>query len=219
MSADSTRRASSDATITATGIVKRHGSTLVVDDVDIAVQAGRISVVVGPNGAGKTSLFNCISGVDPPDAGTVRHHDHDVTGWPPDRLARDGVARTFQHSSVFSSLSVADNLLVATEQQRSSARRVRTIASGLIRSGRDTDAANSALIRRTLSDLDLTGVANVRAGLLPSGTKRLVEIARALCTHPDTLLLDEPASGLDDGETRRLHDLLRRLRDDGIALL
>ncbi|MCU1390385.1 MAG: transporter ATP-binding protein, partial [Ilumatobacteraceae bacterium] len=80
MSADSTRRASSDATITATGIVKRHGSTLVVDDVDIAVHAGRISVVVGPNGAGKTSLFNCISGVDPPDAGTVRHHDHDVTG-------------------------------------------------------------------------------------------------------------------------------------------
>ncbi|MCU1397288.1 MAG: Sulfate-transporting ATPase [Acidimicrobiales bacterium] len=219
MSREPTSGPSPQPTITATGIVKRHGSTMVVDDVDIAVRPGRITVVVGPNGAGKTSLLDCLSGVDPGDAGTVRHHDHDVTGWSLDRLARDGVARTFQHSSVFSSLSVTENLLVATDPRRSSTRRVRAIAPAIVGSRRSTELANAAVIRQTLTDLELLGVADVRAGVLPSGTKRLVEIARALCTQPDTLLLDEPASGLDDGETRRLHDLLHRLSDDGIALL
>jgi branched-chain amino acid transport system ATP-binding protein len=194
-------------TLAASGIVKRHGPTTVVDSVDLTVSAGCIAVIVGPNGAGKTTFFNCISGVDPPDAGSVVHRARDVTGWTSDEMARRGVARTFQHSSVFSSLTVADNLLVAAEHHGSRTRR------------RTKDSAASATVRRVLRDLDLTKVAHERAGGLPSGTKSLVEVGRALCTQPDTLLLDEPASGLDDAETRRLHHLLRRLSGEGLALL
>jgi branched-chain amino acid transport system ATP-binding protein len=195
------------------GITKRHGAAVAVDGVDLVVERGRITMIVGPNGAGKTSLFDCISGVDPADAGTVLHGGRDVTGWTCDRLARTGLVRTFQHSSIFATLTVADNLLVAAENRRRGG-----VVRGLL-GVPDRRDDRASIVAHVLADLGLTGVADIRAGALPSGTKRMVELGRALCSEPDTLLLDEPASGLDDGETDRLHDVLGNLAEQGLALL
>ena len=202
------------AVLEARGVTKRIGDTVVVDGVDLVAESGRITVIVGPNGAGKTSLFNCLSGVDPPDSGSVVHRGLDVTGWASDRLARRGVARTFQHSSVFSTLTVGDNLRVAAENHR------RGGALRALLGFSDRGAARaSTVVAEVLDDLGLAPLAHVRCGALPSGTKRLAELGRALCAQPDTLLLDEPASGLDDDETEHLHQVLHRLAGRGIALV
>jgi branched-chain amino acid transport system ATP-binding protein len=198
----------------ARAVTRRLGDTVVVDGVDLVAESGRISVIVGPNGAGKTSLFNCLSGVDPPDSGSVVHRGEDVTGWPSDRLARRGLVRTFQHSSIFPTLRVADNLRVAVENHRR-----RGAWRGLLGLPDRGAERASAVVAGVLEELGLTPLADVLCGALPAGTKRLVELGRALCAQPDTLLLDEPASGLDDDETEHLHQILHRLAGSGIALV
>lgn len=196
------------------GMTKRIGAALILDAVDVRVDRGRIVVVVGPNGAGKTTLFNCIAGSQSADSGSVRHRGTDVTGWSSDRLFRHGLARTFQRTSVFPTLTVADNLRVAAEN-----RRRRGTAAGLLGlPDRDTGRVDR-IVRAQLAEFGISRSADVRAGNLPSGTMRLVELARALCGQPDTLLLDEPASGLDDRETEAFHDILLRLAGRGMAIL
>ena len=198
----------------ARGVSKSYDGVLIVDHVDLVAEVGRITVIIGPNGAGKTTLFNCLSGVDSADAGAVWHRGDEVTGWSSDALARRGLARTFQRSSVFPTLSVADNLRIAAENHRR-----RGILRGL--AGLPDPGGRRAVVVVTavLADLGLTNVADVRAGVLPSGTLRLVELGRALCGEPDTLLLDEPASGLDDTETEEFHQLLHRLAARDLAVV
>jgi branched-chain amino acid transport system ATP-binding protein len=203
-----------NSTLEARGLTKRFGAVEVLTGVDLTAAAGQITVIIGPNGAGKTTLFNCLSGVDPADSGTIRHRGTDVTSWSSDARTRHGLARTFQHASVFPTLTVADNLRVAAENHR----RGGTLR-GLLGVPEPHRLNAEALVHRTLVDLNLTAVAGERAGVLPSGTLRLVEVGRALCTRPDTLLLDEPASGLDDSETGALHRLLRKLADRNLALV
>jgi branched-chain amino acid transport system ATP-binding protein len=198
----------------ALGVSKNYGDRPVVDHVHLVAEAGRIAVIIGPNGAGKTTLFNCLSGVEPLDAGTVWHRGHDVTGWSSDALARRGLARTFQRSSIFPTLSVTDNLRVAAENHRNHG-----VLRGLAGLPDRNAPRAGAVVREVLADLGLTAVADVRAGVLPSGTLRLVELGRALCGGPDTLLLDEPASGLDGSETEELHKLLHRLAARNLALV
>ena len=202
------------AALQARGVTKRYGGNTIVDGVDLTVDDGCITVIVGPNGAGKTTLFNCLAGVDPPDSGTVWHRGDDVTGWSPDRLTRHGAARTFQRSSVFPTLSVADNFLVAAENHRR-----RGLLRGLAGLSDHGTRRARATVTDVLAELGLAALASVRAGVLPSGTLRLVELGRALCAEPDTLLLDEPASGLDDRETDEFHEVLRRLRARKLAVL
>ena len=201
-------------TLEARGLTKNCDGVAIVDDVDLVAEAGRITVIIGPNGAGKTTLFNCISGTDRPERGTVWHRGDDVTGAPPDALARRGLVRTFQQSSVFPTMTVAENLLTAAENHR----RASTMR-GLLGLPDPGARRAFALVQRTLGDLGLSALADVRSAVLSSGTLRLVELARALCCEPDTLLLDEPASGLDDGETDALHALLRRLAARQLALV
>ncbi|MCU1392628.1 MAG: transporter related [Ilumatobacteraceae bacterium] len=202
------------ANLEANGITKRIGATAILDDVSISVEAGQVTVVLGPNGAGKTTLFDCISGAGPADAGTVRHLGVDVTRWSSDRRSRHGVARTFQRTSVFPTLTVADNLRIAAEN-----RTRRSILGGLLGLPDRGTPGIDRIVHAHLAALGLAGTADVRAGNLPSGTMRLVELARALCTQPDTLLLDEPASGLDDRETDAFHDIVLRLARSGMAIL
>ncbi len=205
---------SASPALEAHALCKRYNDVVIVDHVDFAAEAGRITVIIGPNGAGKTTLFNCLSGVETIDAGNVRHRGDDVTGWSSDALSRRGLARTFQRSSVFPTLTVADNLCVCAEN-----RTRRGIMRGVIGLSDPASRSSRQTVRRVLAELGLTALADVPAGRLPTGTLRIVEVGRALCANPDTLLLDEPASGLDDAETEKFHQLLHRLAGRDLAVV
>jgi branched-chain amino acid transport system ATP-binding protein len=168
-----------------------------VADVSLTAAAGEITGLIGPNGAGKTTTFNVITGLQRPGSGRVLLAGQDVTGLPPFRRARLGLARTFQRLEVFGTLSARDNVLVALE------------AHGQVPSRAD----------ELLERVGATHVAHERADTLPTGLARLVELARALATDPTVLLLDEPGSGLSQQETEALGDLLLELAASGTAVL
>lgn len=202
------------ALLEARQLVQAYDGRTIVDHADISADAGRITVIIGPNGAGKTTLFNAVAGAEQPDHGHVLLNGSDITHLDSDARARLGLARTFQQSTVFDSLTVEENLRVGAENRRHSG-----MLRGLVGlSDRDSLSA-AAIVERTLTDVGLRSLRHVQAGHLPTGTLRLVEVARALCTQPVALLLDEPASGLDDSETEELHQLLHRLAARGLALL
>jgi branched-chain amino acid transport system ATP-binding protein len=198
----------------ARGIVKRYAGVHAVDGVDLDIEAGQVTAIIGPNGAGKTTLFHCLSGTLLPDEGTVHLGTIDVTRAPSDARARLGLARTFQHSSVFASLTVEENLLVGAENHRRDG-----IIRGLFGLPERRRAETQETVDRVSSQLGLDPYRHAAAATLPTGRLRLVELARALCSRPSLLLLDEPASGLDDDETEELHEVLRALAGSGLALL
>src|SRR5579863_1652034 len=184
----------------------RFGGLLAVNNVSIDLQDGQIIGLIGPNGAGKTTLFNVATGMQEPNAGRVIVDGKDVTGARPHQFARLGLARTFQRLEVFGSLSVRDNIRVAADLHRR-----RWARSG---------AGSPDVITETIIEhLGLQAVADTRTELLPTGTARLVEVARALATQPRVLLLDEPSSGLSASETETFATLLRGLASTGIAIL
>jgi branched-chain amino acid transport system ATP-binding protein len=187
------------ATLEVTGVSVHFGGVTAVDDAHITADAGAVTGLIGPNGAGKTTLFNVITGVQPPSTGTVSLNGTDVSRLPTYRRARLGMARTFQRLELFWTLSVLDNVLVAAEQAG------------------DPNPADTA--RAVLERVGVAHLADEQAGSLPTGSARLVEVARALACEPKVLLLDEPASGLDETETRQLGVLLRRLAAEGLAVL
>jgi ABC-type branched-subunit amino acid transport system ATPase component len=200
------------------GVSVRFGGLRALDDVSVSVPAGGVVGLIGPNGAGKTTLFNCVSGVVAPSAGRVLLFGQDVTTWPVHRRARLGVGRTFQRLELFASLTVTENLVVATE---SHLRRGGVFADLLsLPASVETREAAEQRAADVLAMVGLAEYAGARAGELPLGLSRLAELGRALCTEPRLLLLDEPSSGLRRDESQRLSDLLRRLRDDrGVSLL
>jgi ABC-type branched-subunit amino acid transport system ATPase component len=201
-------------TLVATGMTKRFGGLVAVDDVSVTVAPGCITSLIGPNGAGKTTFFNCLTDILKPDHGQVALDGSDLTALSSDARARAGLGRTFQRLEVFTGLSVFENLQVAYEVQQPG-----RVWRGLIQRRHDDDPG---VIRGVESVLDLLGLMdlrNVPAGSLSTGLLRLVEIGRALCTRPRVLLLDEPGSGLDTEETYRLEGILRQLADDGLSIL
>ncbi len=164
--------------------------------------------LIGPNGAGKTTLFNVITGLQPPTAGRIVVEDGgsttDLTDKPVHRRTRAGIARTFQKLEAFNSLSAFDNVVVAAEMRRRW----------------DTSGPKPAVeAMQILESVGIADVAPITVGTLPTGTARLVELARALASRPRFLLLDEPSSGLNEDETREMSALLRRLASDGLAVL
>ena len=183
----------------------RFGGHAAVRDVDLDVEAGEITGLIGPNGAGKTTLFNVITGLQEVVSGKVLLDGRDLTGERAHVRARAGIARTFQRLEVFGSLTARENVLTAAEIRRSWSRD---------RSS-DPEADTDALLER----VGLTAVAHERVDAMPTGLARLVELARALATRPTVLLLDEPASGLDDSESDSFADLLLELAATGMAIL
>ena len=183
----------------------RFGGHAAVRDVDLDVEAGEITGLIGPNGAGKTTLFNVITGLQEVVSGRVLLDGRDLTGERAHVRARAGIARTFQRLEVFGSLTARENVLTAAEIRRSWSRD---------RSS-DPEADTDSLLER----VGLTAVAHERVDAMPTGLARLVELARALATRPTVLLLDEPASGLDDSESDSFADLLLELAATGMAIL
>jgi branched-chain amino acid transport system ATP-binding protein len=192
------------AVLEARNLNVRFGEQHAVRDVSVSVDRGEIVGLIGPNGAGKTTMFNAISGVQR-CTGTVHLDGIDVSAAPPHRRARLGMNRTFQRLEVFGSMTAFEN--------------IRTAAEICARAHREPLRGAVAVAGQTVELLGLEHVADRRADSLPTGQARLVELGRALATHPKVVLLDEPASGLDDVETERLAVVLASLRDQGMAVL
>jgi sulfate-transporting ATPase len=198
-------------------ITVQFGGLTAVDTANLEVRAGEIVGLIGPNGAGKTTLFNAISGLNSPTSGTVALFGADVTHLPVHQRAAAGMGRTFQLIQLFPELSVTDNLLVGTHVRNTSG-----FASHLFATGRAIDSERSARQRvaQVIELLGLQDVADQPVTGLPFGVLRLVEVARALVTGAPYVMLDEPASGLDNAETDKLSDLLLWVRQTlGISLL
>ena len=194
----------------------RFGGHLAVSECSLRVEGGRVSGLIGPNGAGKTTTFNAICGVVQPSSGQVRLDGRDISRIGTHKRARLGIGRTFQRLEVFSSLTVRENIQVGLEIRRSWSRRKGTLPQYLADGG---DPGHDAEIELILDRLDLRGLAEEQVGSLPTGHARLVELGRALAARPSVLLLDEPASGLDDNETEAFGDLLVALAANGLGIL
>jgi branched-chain amino acid transport system ATP-binding protein len=192
------------------GATVRFGGHTAVNDVDLEVDAGAITGLIGPNGAGKTTLFNVITGLQDTVSGRVMLSGRDLTGAKAHVRARQGIARTFQRLEVFGSLTARENLLTAAEIRRSWARDA---------GPRKTRVSVHDEVDHLLDLVGIRAVADERVDAMPTGLARLVELGRALATRPKVLLLDEPASGLDDSESDSFAELLCELADEGMAIL
>jgi branched-chain amino acid transport system ATP-binding protein len=201
---------SADLLLRAEHVTVSFGGKRALSGVDLDVPAGRITGLIGPNGAGKTTLFNVITGLLASGSGRVVFAGHDISRLETHKRARLGIARTFQRLELFTDLTVRDNLRVAAEMRNTWS--LWPWSSGRVDAEAEAD--------RVLELMGLTSVADTEVSEIPTGTARLVELGRALMIRPRVLLLDEPASGQTDEETRAFERLLRSLVDhDGLTVL
>lgn len=193
------------------GLRKRFGGLQAVDGLDLDLQEGEILGLIGPNGAGKTVTFNLISGVYPPDEGEVLFQGKRINGLEPHQVAALGMGRTFQIVKPFSELTVLENVIAALGIKR----------YGSLRAlwGRWDKPHYKEQAMEKLRRVGLEGLAHRKAGLLPLGNLRKLEIARALCVTRSCLLLDESFSGLRQQEIEQIEKLVREIRESGVAVL
>ncbi|HUS61555.1 MAG TPA: ABC transporter ATP-binding protein, partial [Acidimicrobiales bacterium] len=210
------RRQDRPVLLAAEGVTVRFGGLTANEDVNLEVREGEIVGLIGPNGAGKTTCFNAIAGLNVPAEGRIEMFDGDVTKLAVHERARLGVGRTFQAIQLFGQLSVFENLLVATHQHNETG-----ILSHLVVTPRSlvAERAARAKVDEVIGLLDLHDVSDRQVRDLPFGVLRMVEVARALVTGARLIMLDEPASGLDNSETDKLIELIRFIRSLGITIL
>lgn len=183
------------------GLSKSFGGLMANSDIDITVNEGEIVGLIGPNGAGKTTLFNCVTGYYVPDSGSVRFDGQDITGWAPNRVCKAGLARTFQISKPFLSMTALENVMAGTFLHH-----------------RGTQAARE----EALELLEVTGLGakkHMLARNLTVADKKRLELTRALATRPKMLMLDEVMSGLTATETAEAVELVLQLNRQGITIL
>ena len=188
----------------------RFGGLQALQGVDLEVQQGEIFGLLGPNGAGKTTLFNVISGLTAASSGRVRWRGASLDGLSSHRIARHGIARTFQNLRLFSSLSCLDNVLVGMHQH---GRQPPLAALLQTQSFRRREAQLHQQALELLALFQLEAAAQLNAASLSYGDRRRLEMARALASRPQLLLLDEPAAGMNPAEKDELRELIRRIRD------
>ncbi|MCD6733099.1 MAG: branched-chain amino acid ABC transporter ATP-binding protein/permease [Burkholderiaceae bacterium] len=196
------------------GVQKRFGGLLAVNDMAFAMNSGEILGLIGPNGAGKSTLFNLVTGVLAADAGEIRFLGEPIERATQREIARRGIARTFQHVNLVSTMSVIENVAIGTHL-----RGAKGSLAAMLHADRDEERLLLAEAARQLDRVGLGEHLYEPAGSLPLGQQRIVEIARALCADPVLLLMDEPAAGLRYGEKQALAALLRKLRDEGMSIL
>jgi branched-chain amino acid transport system ATP-binding protein len=202
--------------LTIAHLTKRFGGLVAVNGVDFMVRQGEVVSVVGPNGAGKTTLFNLITGVLKPNEGRVLFNDVDVTGLAPHRMARLGMARTFQNIRLFGHLNALENVMTGLVAHGKSG-----VLDALLMTRRDRTERRQ-LVDQAHALLDWVGVGENRYRMpahLPYGDQRKVEIARALGLEPKLLILDEPTAGMVAQEAEGVIGLIAQLRTRGVALL
>jgi len=196
-------------------VSKRFGGLLAVNELDLGVPKNKILSLIGPNGAGKTTVFNMITGVYPPSAGDIVFHGNRLNSLPSNRIIAQGIARTFQNIRLFKSMTVLENVQVGMHcRTRSGPFRALLNTSFQKREEAEINAKSQEI-------LDFMGLAEHRneyASNLSYGGQRRLEIARALATRPEILLLDEPAAGMNPSETADLMDLILKLRDTGLTI-
>ena len=188
----------------------RFGGLQALEAIDLEVQQGEIFGLLGPNGAGKTTLFNLISGVTAASAGEVLWRGGRIDGLDPQRIARLGIARTFQNLRLFSSLNCRDNVLVGLHRQARLPWTAALLGTGLARR-RQRELQERA--QELLELLEIGHLGEQNAAALAYGDRRRLEMARALANTPELLLLDEPAAGMNPGEKDELKGLIRRIRE------
>ena len=198
------------ATLSVRNLAVSFGGVRAVRDLSFDVKAGAITSIIGPNGAGKTTALNVICGFYRPDEGTVKLGDRIVSSLRPYQIPRAGIARTYQTSQLFDTMSVIDNVLIALRKGRLTA---------VAFAHRKSDAESAAIAESLLAFVGYKGAIDRPAGALSHVDKRLVEIARALAVRPAVLALDEPAAGLDAKDTAAIDQLLRKVAGSGIAVI
>jgi branched-chain amino acid transport system ATP-binding protein len=189
------------------GLEKKFGGLLAVQELHLSVEEGDTVGIIGPNGAGKTTLFNLITGINQPDKGQIWFFQQDITGWPSFRLARIGLARTFQNLRLFTSLNVLQNLTAPILVHKGYG-----LGEALFRTGHffEKEQAARDKARELLAFFGLSGKADHQALSLPYGEQRRLELARALAINPRLLLIDEPGAGMNP---REIMDLVKTLKE------
>ncbi len=199
------------ALLTASGVTKVFGGLTAVDHVDLTIEPKSISSLIGPNGAGKTTFFNCLTGLYKPEEGDILFGGRSIVGLRPDQITALGIARTYQNIRLFGGMTALENVLVGQHvrmKQSPWGAIFRTPAQ------KAEEARAEAYARELLHFVGLGDKEDVVSVNLPYGDQRLLEIARALGSDPQLLLLDEPAAGMNPRETDRMMDLVHRLRDE-----
>ena len=195
---------------------KSFGGLAAVSDVSFGVEEGEILGLIGPNGAGKTTLFNVITSIFPPTRGRVFYRGESIGGLRPHSIAKKGISRTFQNIRLFSGMTARENVMVGRHAKSRAG-----IWGSVLRTG--SQRAEEARIREKTDELlalmGLAGGEEFPAGKLPYGHQRRLEIARALAAEPSLLLLDEPAAGMNDSETREIQQLILTIRALGVTVL
>ncbi|THB71106.1 MAG: ABC transporter ATP-binding protein [Desulfobulbaceae bacterium] len=212
----------SDTILEVTGLTMDFGGVRALNSLDLDVKQGEIAALIGPNGAGKTTFFNCITGIYYPTAGEVFLHKpgsdkvQNLKGLKPNKVTEHGLARTFQNIRLFSQMTVLENVMIGRHC------RTKSFIIGAVFRGKSTKEEERLILEDSYSYLEkvgLEGLANEYSRNLPYGAQRRLEIARALATEPELLLLDEPAAGMNPQETIELVSLIQEIASEGQAIL
>jgi branched-chain amino acid transport system ATP-binding protein len=198
------------------GLTMQFGGLSALKDVSMTVEEGEIHGLIGPNGSGKTTTFNVVSGYYKPSGGRITFRKRDITGLPAHKITATGFARTFQNLRLFKSMTVLDNVLVGMGQHATTGLWQEILNPIAVR------REEKGFIEKAMKLLELLGIANLSgypATSLSYGHQRRVEIARALGTDPTILLLDEPAAGLNDVESKDLRETLVKIRASGVTIV
>jgi branched-chain amino acid transport system ATP-binding protein len=185
----------------ADNLIINFGGIRAVDDVSFAVSKGEVFTIIGPNGAGKTTIFNLVSRIYEPTAGRLFFEDRDITNVPPHRIAALGIARTFQNIELFEHATLLENLLLARHAHKKSSFFGELL---FLPSVRQMEVEHREAVERVIDFLNLQEFRDALIVNLPYGVRKVTELARALCTGPKLLLLDEPSSGLNVEETEEM---------------
>lgn len=191
-----------------TGLTKSFGGVHAVNDASVEFHPGAINALIGPNGSGKTTFFNCVTGMIKPDAGRVSYDGRDITNWAPDRVARAGIGRSFQLCRVFNRMTVLENVLAAVH------------GGGLrlqMSNGHRPEEVERA--RKLLARVGIEHLERSEARDLSYGQQKLLELAGVLMAEPETVMLDEPAGGVNPALIERIAELVRSLNREGTTFI
>ncbi len=215
---DSGRRSVDDPILEVEGVVKQFGGITAVDGATFEIERGSITGLIGPNGAGKSTTFNCITGVYEPDEGSVVFDGTDITGRTPNRVATAGLVRTFQIAREFPEMTVLENMMLAPKNQLGESM-WRSVAPGTRGAVVEEEERLRERAWEVLEFFEIDHLAEEYAGTLSGGQRKLLELARALLTEPELLLLDEPMAGVNPSLERKLLEHIHELQEQGYTFL